>query len=368
MSETRSVRDVAVDTVRAGLPEGVTISPRGRSGWKVSARPGRFNSVGLSSCGVSWRSVTAGDSELADVLRKIVDDVSTVLADAKMAWRGLTSGPVTVRLTEDRHWLRATLLDSHGGQLLLPPVAIMTVSREQVATNAQAAAELSRLRPPQPGRPWDDTLLLYLVRLCLDEQGRLRRDGFIEACLRLAALCDLVFAGRLTYDDAGWTIDIDPIGYEPVDRLLSAVLREPDRDLSWWIGRGPALQRDLVAALIAAGRWQVRTRTLRHASRRYIDAADPTGAIRESVRRDLSAVADDVPVDIAPELAALAACATLADLIDSTTRAPAALLAACGPAQALLEGADTFLADARARQQWADAMRSANPSGASGGT
>lgn len=216
----------------------------------------------------------------------------------------------------------------------------MAVSREQFSTRARASAELSRLRPPQPGRAWDDTLLLHSVWLFLDEQGRLRRDRFIEACLRLAALCDLAFAGRLSYDDAGWTIDTDQIGYEPVDRLLSAAVRDPDRDLSWWIGRGPALQRDLVAVLVAAGRWQVRARTLRHASRRYIDEADPTGAIREAVRRDLTAVVDDVPVNVAPQLAALAACATLADLLDSTTRAPAALLAPCGPAQALLQGAD----------------------------
>jgi hypothetical protein len=301
-------------------------------------------------------------SEFATVVHRQIADICEAMANVGLPWPGLTPGRIEVEVTEDAQRVRVTLTDTAGRQTRLAPIATVPRAPLERLAVTQALAELSRLQEPPSAGSWDDTVLAHLVRLCLDEDGQLANDVLVLATVRLGAFCDLAFAKHLTKGPNGWELDTESTGFPPVDALLAEVTRRPDRALSTWVGKGPALQGPVVAELITSGRWRRRSRSVRHPGRHYADVADPTGAGTAAVRRELKAMIGDPPLNAPARLAALAACACLAELVDTEdAEPPAALLARCGDAQPLLDGAYELLCDLRRRQQWTEAMRAANP-------
>lgn len=358
----QALRDAALTALSAVLPAGITIVGRGSIGWTTTARRGRFERASVSSYGTDWRPGGQTESEFATVLRRQIADICEAMATVGLPWPGLAPGRIEVKVTDDAHWVRVTLTDTAGRHIRLAPIANVPLTPLEHLAASQALGELSRLQASQPARSWADTVLAHLVRLCLEEDGQLDNDVIVLATLRLGAFCDLVFAGRLTNGPTGWELDTEPTGFAPVDALLAEVTRHPDRPLSTWVGSGPPLQGPVVAELITSGRWRQRARSVRHPGRRYADVADPTGVGTIAVRRELRAMIEDPPVNTSAGLAALAACACLADLIDpGDDEPPAALLALCADARPLLDGAYDLLCDLRRRQQWTEAMRAANP-------
>lgn len=199
---------------------------------------------------------------------------------------------------------------------------------------------------------WLDGVAMQLVLLTRRPGGSLRRDGFVDATLRVAVLVDLVLDGRMNITWEPWTVDTEPTGFAPADRLLAEVTR-PGLDLDRLIGRGPSLHRAMVEAWVHAGRWWVRKQPPGVGPRRYFGDRD------EQARQDrlVDALIEQVdrPMTRTPRVSALAACARIAGLVqESFGRPPADLLHSCGPARALVGYADAFIADSRRRQALAD--------------
>ena len=183
---------------------------------------------------------------------------------------------------------------------------------------------------------------------------RLVHDGFTEATLRASLLIDLALDGRID-DGTQVTIDCEPSGFTPADMLLSAIVRVPDRDVGWWIGRGPKVQRALAHEWVRAGRWRPK-RGLLGLGYRYTDFVDPSGQEWQVHRDRLNQViAGAQPASVRE--AVLAAVARIARLVDGQPRSPAEyvwrippqLLAACGSVRWLIELTDEFMIDSRAR-------------------
>jgi len=96
--------------------------------------------------------------------------------------------------------------------------------------------------------------------------------------------------------------------------LLGAIVRVPDRDVGWWIGRGPTVQQALAHEWVRAGRWRAK-RGLLGLGYWYTDLVDPSGQ-EWRVHRDRlnEVIAEAQPASVRE--AVHAAVARIARLVD----------------------------------------------------
>ena len=179
------------------------------------------------------------------------------------------------------------------------------------------------------------------------DQSRLRRS--------CRGRCPVLPAFGRIDDDIQVRIDCELSGFTPADMLLGAIVRVPDRDVGWWIGRGPTVQQALAHEWVRAGRWRAK-RGLLGLGYWYADLVDPSGQEWRVYRDRLNEViAEAHPASVRE--AVHAAVARIARLVDGQPRSPdefvwrvpAKLLAACGSVRWLIELTDEFMIDSRAR-------------------
>ncbi|UOY02746.1 GPP34 family phosphoprotein [Blastococcus sp. PRF04-17] len=101
----------------------------------------------------------------------------------------------------------------------------------------------------------EEGITVRLAALCLDDKGRLLDYGLWDVAARGALLVDLARAGRLTDEPDGVVVDGTPTAFGPADRLLAAVLIEPEQSLDWWLEHGGVRMREVAEACVAAGLW-----------------------------------------------------------------------------------------------------------------
>ena len=179
--------------------------------------------------------------------------------------------------------------------------------------------------------------------LCLEPDGRLRDFAIWDTGVRGALLVDLALAGRLTQTEDSITVDGQPTGFSPADRLLAAIAVEPERDLDWWLDHGGVGMPDLAEANVAAGRWTVRRRLL---GRRYAET-DPGAAARDRALHPRSP-----QPDWSPETAAVMAIALATGAVEPPPDPPdEALLALTGPVRWICEAVVDHLTWAHARNR-----------------
>ena len=116
----------------------------------------------------------------------------------------------------------------------------------------------------------DDGVAVRVAALCLDSAGRLSDKLLHEAAVRGALVLDLARAGRLEMTDDSIEVDGTPTGFAPADRLLAAVVAEPERSLDGWLDEHRIGLRDVASANVASGRWLLARRLW---GRRYVDRA-----------------------------------------------------------------------------------------------
>jgi hypothetical protein len=176
--------------------------------------------------------------------------------------------------------------------------------------------------------------------LCLDSRGRPSRLLICSAAVRAGLLLDLALAGRVTQTETSVDIDATPTGFGPADRLLAAVVAEPERSLDSWLDERRLTLRDVVAANEVSGRWERRRRPLRRDT--YVDRA------AEQTRRDLTRPPDAGPDGVTPADACVTAVAAASGLLDRESGFPDqpshGLLTATGRAQWLAEHVAAHLA------------------------
>ena len=183
----------------------------------------------------------------------------------------------------------------------------------------------------------DSGIAVALLSLCLTKSGGLQRSRLRDSAIRGALLTDLTFAARLRSDDDGLTIDTTTTGFEPADRLLAAIVLEPDHNLEWWLRRGPVGQYDVAETLVAAGRWTHRPRQVLRPGAHYHDHTDSTG-----LRERLLAVVAGQPCD--PHNAALACLAQRSGLLgDDHNRQSEELIAQCREAAWIVTAVADYL-------------------------
>jgi Golgi phosphoprotein 3 (GPP34) len=199
---------------------------------------------------------------------------------------------------------------------------------------------------------WAEGVALQLTLLSRDTNGKLTRDGYVEATLRAALFVDLAFDGRIERGEQSW-IDCEPVNFAPADRLLTAISRHPDRTLGWWIGKGPKVQHDLANEWVRIGGWARGAASLFGIGRYYnvTSAATAARSVPE-LRAHLQVVVASEQPD-SPRDAGLAALAQIACLVEDdhgyagVDPPRADLLAACGPVQWMIEETAHFMIDAR---------------------
>ena len=179
--------------------------------------------------------------------------------------------------------------------------------------------------------------------LCLGAGGRLPDFAIWDTGVRGALLVDLAFAGRLAQTEDSVTVDERPTGFPPADRLLAAVVVEPEQHLDWWLDHGGVGMRDLAAANVSTGRWTAGRRLL---GRRYAET-DPAGAERDRALHPRSP-----EPHWSPETAAVMAIALATGAVEPPPDPPdEALLALTGPARWICEAVVDHLTWAHARNR-----------------
>ena len=179
--------------------------------------------------------------------------------------------------------------------------------------------------------------------LCLGAGGRLRDFPIWDTGARGALLVDLAFAGRLAQTEDSVTVDERRTGFPPADRLLAAVVVEPERNLDWWLDHGGVGMRDLAEANVSTGRWTVGRRLL---GRRYAEA-DPA-----AVDRDRALHPRSPEPDWSPETAAVMAIALATGAVEPPPDPPdEALLALTGPVRWICEAVVDHLTWAHVRNR-----------------
>jgi hypothetical protein len=134
----------------------------------------------------------------------------------------------------------------------------------------------------------DGGVAVRVSALCLGSRGRPSPLLICSAAVRAALLLDLALAGRITETEDAVEVDATPTGFAPADRLLAAVVAEPDRSLDSWLDERRLTLDDVIAANVSSGRWDRRDLAFRRDL--YVDLA------AEQTRRDLARSADD-PLD-----------------------------------------------------------------------
>ena len=112
-----------------------------------------------------------------------------------------------------------------------------------------------------------------LTRLSLGDNGAVPRGPMTTAAIQAALLVDLVIAGAVSSAPTGLFLDTTPTGFLPADRLLSAVVEQPDRPVEFWLRRGPVRMNDMIKVLVEEQIWR---RDLRLSGRRYRDLSIST--------------------------------------------------------------------------------------------
>jgi hypothetical protein len=195
-----------------------------------------------------------------------------------------------------------------------------------------------------------DGVAVRVAALCLDRTGRLPNRLLSSDAVRAGLLVDLALAGRMTTTDDSIVIDETPTGFAPADRLLAAMVAESERSLDDWLAERRVGLRDVVAANLAAGRWERRAWPFGLRAR-YADRH------REQTRRDLSRSMADWPEHASPADACVTVVAAAGGLLDRHGGSPQhptpAVLAATGPTEWLCPTIVEHLqqADARYRAQ-----------------
>jgi hypothetical protein len=194
-----------------------------------------------------------------------------------------------------------------------------------------------------------------VAALCLDADGRPSERRLIATAVRGGLLLDLALAGRVESTDDSIVVDDTPTGFFPADRLLAAIVVEPERSLDGWLDERRIGFRDVADAAVHAGRWEVTRRPFRP-GRCYRDLA-PEQTARDA---DPNLTAPD---DVSPVDAAVAAVALAAELIRPPRPVPESLLARTASARWLVEAVVEHLVDAAARDEWSAAVLRAGTTG-----
>jgi hypothetical protein len=155
-----------------------------------------------------------------------------------------------------------------------------------------------------------------LAALCLDSTGRLSERLLHDAAVRGGLVLDLALDGRLELTDDSIEIDPTPTGFAPADRLLAAVIAEPERTLDGWLEEHRIGLADVAAAAVAAGRWTLVRRLL---GRRYLDRA------QEVTERDLARHPADQTPDWSAADCSVALVAGAVGLLDRFAGGPEAI-------------------------------------------
>jgi hypothetical protein len=191
---------------------------------------------------------------------------------------------------------------------------------------------------------WLSGVAMQSTLLSWRSDGRLVRDGFTQAAIRAALFIDLTTDGRMSERDEAW-VDTTRVGFGPVDRLLGQIDRHRNRTTGWWVGKGPAVQRDLATEWVRAGVWVARGKSFQWTN------PDTRSAFDER-RNRLQAIRDGVAVSD-PFDAVMAALGQVSWMLDNTASAidPDVprddLLTACGPSRQLVELAVRLIAVGR---------------------
>jgi hypothetical protein len=194
--------------------------------------------------------------------------------------------------------------------------------------------------------------------LCLGRDGRLSQMLLSGTAVRGGLLLDLALAGRVESEDDSVTVDPQPTGFAPADRLLAAIAVEPERSLDAWMDEKRIGLRDIAAAAVASGRWARRPGSFGFGSR-YTDLH------REDTDSDLGRPDVDVPLS-SPADACVGAVAAAAGLrapdVWGAGRRPDELLAATGPVAWLADAVvDHILATGARYRLQGSALGAAGP-------
>jgi Golgi phosphoprotein 3 (GPP34) len=168
-----------------------------------------------------------------------------------------------------------------------------------------------------------------VASLCLDPSGRIVDRLLFSDAVRGGLMVDLALVGRLEMTADSIDVDPTPTGFAPADRVLAAMVTEPERSLDGWLDERRIGMREVVAANVASGRWTAWRHPLWF-SRRYVDN-HPRQTAADLARRPDERVAEWPPADAC--VTALAGAAGLLDRDVVRTDPPsAALLGAAGAA------------------------------------
>jgi hypothetical protein len=172
-----------------------------------------------------------------------------------------------------------------------------------------------------------------VASLCLGANGKLSAMLLCGTAVRGGLLLDLARAGRVESAEDSVVVDPTPTGFAPADRLLAAIAVEPERSLDGWMDERRIGLRDVAAANVASGRWELRPGPLGF-GRRYTDLR------RDDTDRDAGRPDDDAatmaPADACVAVVIAAAGLRGPDVWEGGWRADD-LLAATGPVAWLAE-------------------------------
>jgi hypothetical protein len=172
-----------------------------------------------------------------------------------------------------------------------------------------------------------DGVAVRIAALCLDDGGRLSDRLVCGPAIRSGLLLDLALTGRVEQTEDSIVVDPEPLGFAPADRLLAAIVVEPERSLDGWLDERRLGPREVADAAVAAGRWD--ERRVFGLARRYVDGVP--ARTEEDRRRDPTGdPAGWTPADAC--VCAVAAAARLLDPGSESTPSPA-VLAATGDAE-----------------------------------
>ena len=190
-----------------------------------------------------------------------------------------------------------------------------------------------------------------ITALCLDDDGRLRRDTYLAIAVRGGLLVDLALAGRLEQTQDSIELDPAPVGWGPADAALAELDALDGRSLDWWLGHSHLGPADVAAAQVHEGIWDEEEGHGLARRRRF------TERILEPGLRDLALLEGSRIPDGVEDAAMLAIidASGIPELRDPEPT-PETLLAAAGPVRWVCELVTAYVHTARATEQ---AVRSA---------
>jgi hypothetical protein len=122
-----------------------------------------------------------------------------------------------------------------------------------------------------------------VVSLSLAESGVPRRFPLYDSAVCAALMIDLALAGRLS-NEADSLFLTEGVGRPSAEALFDEMMRDPGRDLAWWLVRASTGLTEVLQDAEQDGHLRRRPRTLRHPLKYRYEATD-AAAVELDVQR-----------------------------------------------------------------------------------